>query len=260
MGRVYEFKGSTQAGHGGAQETAARASRGAQFVPPALGRQPNIFARLNKHQLAIVLACAERRKFAKGETVFAQGQPHEGVFVIESGILRTYYVAPNGREITLMYWQPGNLVGTPEVLGQTSYRWSGRTVTPTEVLQFKASILRSLIVQIPELALGIIEALEFKGKCFSAVIQMLGTMNVAERLAQALRTIADIHGRQTAEGIVVGAPFTHEALATMVGASRQWVTTALHKMEKKAILRLGRGGIVIARPERMEACDGGEIV
>lgn len=250
MGRVYELKGSTtQAVRRGTDETAAIALRGAQFVPPALGRQPNIFARLDKDQLEIVLACGERRRFAKGETVFAQGQPHEGVFVIERGILRTYYVAPNGREITLMYWQPGNLVGTPEVIGQSSYRWSGRAVTPTEVLAFKASMLRSLIVQMPELALGIIEALEFKGKCFSVVIQMLGTMNVAERLAQALRTIADIHGRQTDEGIVLSAPFTHEVLATMVGASRQWVTTELHKMEKKAILRLGRRGIVIAHPE-----------
>ena len=249
MGRVYEFKGGAQAANVDAGEAAVRASRGTGFVPPALGRQPNLFAGLGKDQLEIVLACGERRRFAKGETVFAQGRPHDGVFVIESGILRTYYVAPNGREITLMYWQPGNLVGTPEVVGHGVYRWSGRAVAPTEVLAFKSSTLRSLIVQIPELALGIIEALEFKGKCFSVVIQMLGTMNVAERLAQALKTIADIHGQQTAEGIVLGAPFTHEALATLVGASRQWVTTELHKMEKKAILRLGRRGIVIAHPE-----------
>jgi CRP/FNR family cyclic AMP-dependent transcriptional regulator len=231
MGRVYALK------------------PGAQPVPNSLGRQPNIFAQLNEHQLAIVLACAERRRFAKGETVFAQGQPHQGVFVIESGILRTYYVAPNGREITLMYWQPGNLVGTPEVLGQSVYRWSGVTMAATEVLAFKSPTLRSLIMQMPELSLGIIEALEFKGKCFSVVIQMLGTMNVAERLGQALRTIADIHGERTAEGIVLSAPFTHEALATLVGASRQWVTTELHNMEKKAILRTGRCGIVITRPE-----------
>lgn len=228
MGRVFEFEGSAAS---------------------ALGRQPNILARLNQAQLEIVLACAERRRFAKGETVFAQGQPHAGVFVIESGILRTYYVAPNGREITLMYWQPGNLVGTPEVVGQGVYRWSGTAVAPTEVLAFKCTTLRSLIAEMPEFALGIIEALEFKGKCFSVVIQMLGTMNVAERLAQALKTIADIHGQQGDDGIVIGAPFTHEALATLVGASRQWVTTELNNMEKKGSVRVGRHGIVITRPE-----------
>lgn len=250
MARVFEFRQPTQAvRRDRSAPDEARAAIGAQFVPPALGRQPNIFARLNQTQLDIVLACAERQRFAKGKTVFAQGRPHEGVFVIESGILRTYYVAPNGREITLMYWQPGNLVGTPEVVGQGVYRWSGIAVAPTEVLAFKCTTLRSLILQMPELALGIIEALEFKGKCFSVVIQMLGTMNVAERLGQALKTIADIHGQQTEEGIVLSAPFTHEAIATLVGASRQWVTMELHNLEKKSIVRVGRRGIVVIRPD-----------
>jgi CRP-like cAMP-binding protein len=249
MARVLEFKGlaKTSQRDDGPPLEASRPI-GPQLVPTVLGRQPNIFARLSPTQLDIVLACAERRRFAKGETMFAQGQPHQGVFVIESGILRTYYVAPNGREITLMYWQPGNLVGTPEVVGQGVYRWSGIAVAPTEVLAFKCTTLRSLIVQMPELALGIIEALEFKGKCFSVVIQMLGTMNVAERLGQALKTIADIHGQPTDEGIVLGAPFTHEAIATLVGASRQWVTTELHNLEKKSIVRVGRRGIVVLRP------------
>lgn len=248
MARVFEFKAELTSKQRRVKESPL-ASSDREAAPTALGRQPNILARLSHAQLEIVLACAERRRFAKGDTVFAQGQPHNGVFVIESGILRTYYVAPNGREITLMYWQPGNLVGTPEVVGQDVYRWSGLAMTPTEVLAFKCSTLRSLIAEIPAFALGIIEALEFKGKCFSVVIQMLGTMNVAERLAQALKTLADIHGKKGEDGIIIGAPFTHEALATLVGASRQWVTTELNNMERKGILRIQRRGIVITRVE-----------
>lgn len=250
MARVFEFKSGRQnARRRECVAAEARPVAGARFVPTVLGRQPNIFARLDKNQLDIVLACGERRRFAKGGIVFAQGQPNEDVFTIESGIMRTYYVAPNGREITLMYWQPGNLVGTPQVVGQSVYGWSGMAVVPTDVLAFKCGMLRSLIIKMPELALGIIEALEFKGKCFSVVIQMLGTLNVAERLGQALRTIADIHGEKSEDGIVIGAPFTHEAIATLVGASRQWVTTELHKLERKSVLRVGRRRIVIIRPE-----------
>ena len=101
----------------------------------------------------------------------------------------------------------------------------------------------------PELSLGLIEALEFKSKCSSMVIEMLSTMNVSERLSQALRNIAEVHGERTGEEIVLRAPFTHEALATMVGASRQWVTTELHNLEKRSILRIGRRRITIKRPD-----------
>ena len=189
-------------------------SRGAQRT---IGRQPNIFRLLSPNQMAIVLECAERLRIPKGAAVFAQGQRRTRVFVIESGIVRTFYSSPSGREFTLMYWQPGNLVGIPELLNEGIYRWSGVAVTPTTVLAFKCTLLRSLIVQMPELSLGLIEALEFKSKCSSMVIEMLATMSVAERLAQALRTIAEVHGETTAEGVRLRAPFTHEALASMVG-------------------------------------------
>lgn len=218
-------------------------------VQRTIGRQPSVFRRLTEDQRAIVLACAERRRIAKGAAVFAQGEPRASVFIIDRGIVRTFYTSPTGREFTLMYWQPGNLVGIPELLEEGIYRWSGFAVTPTDVLAFKCTILRSLVVQMPELSLGLIEALEFKSKCSSMVIEMLSTMNVSERLSQALRNIAEVHGERTGEEIVLRAPFTHEALATMVGASRQWVTTELHNLEKRSILRIGRRRITIKRPD-----------
>ena len=38
-------------------------------------------------------------------------------FSLNSGLIRTFYASPSGREITLAYWKPGNIVGTPTVLG-----------------------------------------------------------------------------------------------------------------------------------------------
>jgi CRP-like cAMP-binding protein len=214
-----------------------------------VGRQPNVLERLSDRQREIVVGCAQRRIFRRNETVFAQGQPHHAVFLLEAGIVRTYYTAPTGKEITLAYWQKGNLVGTPLVLGQGLYQWSGVAIAPTEALVFKGSTLRALIEQIPELALGLIEALEFKGRWFSAIVQMLGTMNVSERLCHLLRSLGDLYGIPGEDGIMLAAPFTHEVVAGMVGASRQWVTTELHTLQKRGAIRVGRRSIVIVKPE-----------
>ena len=64
----------------------------------------------------------------RGKTLFAQGERHHGVFLIENGLIRTFYTSPVGREITLAYWQPGNIVGTPQVLGSGTHMWSGIAV------------------------------------------------------------------------------------------------------------------------------------
>jgi CRP-like cAMP-binding protein len=216
-----------------------------------IGPQPNIFAGLNPRQVQIVTSCAEPCRLKKSDLLFMQGTAHSGVSIIQSGIIRTFFVAPKGREITLAYWRPGNLVGTPEVLSDGVHLWSGEAVVPTQVLVLKTSVLRSLIEEIPQFALRIIEALEFKGKCFSGMVQMLGTMTVSERIIEAIGTLVGVYGAREPEGIVLRAPFTHEAIANMVGASRQWVTVELHSLEKKGIIRVSNRAIVVLAPERL---------
>ena len=74
------------------------------------------------------MARGRLRCLTDNETLFAQGERHDGVFLIESGLIRTFYMSPAGREITLAYWQPGNIVGTPQVLGTGTHMWSGVAV------------------------------------------------------------------------------------------------------------------------------------
>ncbi len=71
------------------------------------------------------------------ETLFAQGARHDGVFLIESGLIRTFYISPSGREITLAYWQPGNIVGTPPVMSTGIHMWSGVASEDTRAIAFR---------------------------------------------------------------------------------------------------------------------------
>jgi CRP-like cAMP-binding protein len=94
-----------------------------------------------------------------------------------------------------------------------------------------------------------VEALEFKGKCLSAMVQMLGTRSVSERLAMLLCNLADLHGVPERDGIAIGPPFTHEAFAQMIGASRQWVTITLDRFQAEGVIRVGRCRTVLLRPD-----------
>jgi CRP-like cAMP-binding protein len=210
-------------------------------------RQPNILGKLTDAERAIVLRRGKRQRFARGQTLFAQGERHHGVFIVESGLIRTFYVSPSGREITLAYWTPGNIVGTPTVLGTGTYVWSGVAAEDTCVLAFQGNDLHSLIRKIPSFAIGMIEALEFKGKILSALVQMLGTRDVSERLAMLLSNLGETHGSREKNGISIGSPFTHEVFAQMVGASRQWVTVTLDRFQREGMIRVGRRKTLLLR-------------
>jgi CRP/FNR family transcriptional regulator, cyclic AMP receptor protein len=220
-------------------ELSAQTSQTAGFRP---AKQPNIFARLTAAQRNRVVARGVYLQLSEGETVFAQGEKHKGIYLVEHGLVR---------EITLAYWKSGNIVGTPQVFSTDLHQWSGIATTKSGVLFFRSEDLLQLIERIPALAIGLVEALEFKGKCLSALVQMLGTRSVAERLAMLLHNLAELHGIKEKDGIALGKPFTHEVLAQMVGASRQWVTMTLDRMRNEGLIRIGKGRMVILQPQKL---------
>lgn len=182
-----------------------------------------------------------------GSSVFLQGDQHEGIWLIENGIVRTFYAAPSGREITLAYWTAGHFVGGPEIFGGGQHIWSADVMQTCRLLYLPAGAIRSLIKTQPSFALCLIEGLVAKGKCYSALAQMLGTRSVVERLAQLLVILAENHGRRDGNRLFIERRITHDQIATIVGSTRQWVTMTLDKFQKKGIITVARQSIVIER-------------
>lgn len=222
----------------------------------ALGGGPSLFEALSPPEREIVLSHGKKRVFFRGQTLFNQGARHDGIFLIQTGRVRVFYTAPSEREITLAYWHPGNFVGGPNVFGDSVHQWSGVAVTDTSVVQLPGRALRKLVVEVPNLAIGLIEGLTFKGRCYSALAQMLGTRSITERLAHLLLHLVDLYGVKDDDGILIGAAFTHADIAHMVGATRQWVTISLKRMHEKDIVVSSKSRIIVRRPDLLEKMRG----
>jgi CRP-like cAMP-binding protein len=220
---------------------------------------PNLLARLTPNEYRKLQAASAVLNFRAGQHVFRQGDSHYGMFIILSGEVRTYYTGPSGREITLAYWAPGNFVGGPEIFGGGHHVWSGHAMRATKALHVRGQELRRLMTEIPGLAIGLVEALEHKGKCYSTMIHMLGTRSAAERLAQMLMLLAERDGRRTQAGVVIARRLTHEELAKMVGATRQWVTAMLERLTGQGMIDIHRTRIVILDEARLRRFAGCQI-
>jgi CRP/FNR family transcriptional regulator, cyclic AMP receptor protein len=205
--------------------------------------------RLSPPDLATVRGLGRTVRFARGETAFLQGAPHEGIFLIETGVVRSYYTAPSGREITLAYWTPGHFVGGPEIFRGGLHIWSVVAAEDSSLLYLSGASIRRLVEQMPPFAICLIEGLVAKSKCYSALVQMLGTRSATERLAQLLVILGEIYGKLEANRLVVQRKVTHDQLSLIVGVTRQWITTTLDRFQKKGIISVGRQTIVIERPD-----------
>jgi len=221
-----------------------------------MGGPPSLMEKLTIREREIVLKQGRRKVLSRGQTIFSQGAKHDGIFLIESGRIRVFYSSPLGREITLAYWHAGNFVGGPEVFDTGIHQWSGVASSNCSIVQLPGQELRTLATEIPNLAIGLIEGLAFKGKCYSALAQMLGTRSITQRLAHLLLHLMDLYGVEDPDGVVIAAAFTHADLAHMVGATRQWVTISLKRMQKKRIVLTKRSQIVVCLPNILEEMRG----
>lgn len=192
-----------------------------------------------------------RCTFSKGEGIFFQGDPHTGVWIIEQGRVRTYYAGPSGREITLAYWSPGHFVGGPEVFGRGRHVWSADAMQDCELLFLSGMSLQTLVRSVPDVAVGVIQGLVSKGKCYSALIQMLGTRSVSERLQQFLLILADTNGRHEGTSVIIERTITYEQIASIVGATRQWVTQSLEKLKSEGVVEISRTEITIHKLDKL---------
>lgn len=237
----------------------AAARKPALFLVETLGELDNgasFLKRLSPEEWRAVRIKGSSLTIDAGKMVFLQGDQHRGIWLIEEGIVRTFYAAPSGRQITLAYWTAGHFVGGPEIFGGGEHVWSADVLQTSRLLYLPASAIRGLINTQPPFALCIIEGLIAKGKCYSALAQMLGTRSVVERLTQLLIILASTYGRRENSRLIIERKLTHEQIASMVGATRQWVTMTLDRLQKRGIISVTRQMIVIERYDALVAEDG----
>lgn len=192
-----------------------------------------------------------------GDSIFHQGDAHNGIFLIEKGRVRSFYAGPSGKEITLAYWTPGHFIGGPEVFGGGTHMWSAVAVERTRLAYYPGPAIRMLVRTIPAFAECLIEGLVAKGRCYSALVQMLGTRSVTERLAQVLLILAEIDRKPASRRLQVSRRITHDQLASVVGSTRQWVTSTLARFQRAGLIEIERKAIAIVDPAGLRCARGG---
>ena len=217
------------------------------------GRSPRFFDRLTEAQRQAVSSSSRPIRVKRGELLFRQASPHGGIYIIRKGRIRTFFVAPNGREITLGYWSASHFVGGPEVFGGGAHVWSGMAMLDSEVLHLDRPQLVLLIQEIPSFAMALIEGLVFKGQCFSSLVQMLGTRSASSRLAHMLLNLSEIHGRDVASETWIMRTFTHDELASMIGVTRQWVSITLKKFRDDGVIRSDGRRLIVTDSQKLRA-------
>lgn len=206
---------------------------------------PDLLTRLHPATRADVLAIGLRRDYRAGDHLFRQGDPHDGVFLIESGVVKSFYVSEGGRDLTLGFWTQGHYVGAPQMYGGGCHAWTSVATAPTRCLWLPGLELRALSLRHADLAVALVDALVHKSQCYCALLQLLATHSMRARLARLLAMLATGHEHAAID-------LSHAELAAMIGSTRQWVSMSMARFVGEGLVQAESSGTYrVADPARL---------
>lgn len=190
--------------------------------------------------------------YPKGHVIFAAGDMADRVYLIESGWVKIYRLSADGRRVTVgSIRSPGELMGLAETLWGGERTCFAGAISNVSLVVVRKNKFEELLATHPFLALKVAKLLGARMREAEQIIQEMVCWQAPGRLALTLLKVGERCGIKTRDGIKIDLLLTHEELASMVGASRQTVTTLLNTFkQEKSIAYEGRF-IKIIDPERL---------
>jgi CRP/FNR family transcriptional regulator, cyclic AMP receptor protein len=203
---------------------------------PSFFRKFTLFAELDDRELASIAAVAKPRRHAKDDVVFHADESGDIFCLIREGRVKVTMISPEGKEIILSMLGPGDFFGEMALLDDEP---RSATVVATEPLELM-TIWRSDFLQILSenfsITRKVLAELSRRLRSASNRIESLATMDVYGRLARFFLDLARQNGKSLDNGYVAVHRPTHQAIANMIGTSRETVSRLIHDLMRQGLL------------------------
>jgi len=143
--------------------------------------ESRLFGSLSPEELKLLEETAERIAFPPETVVFHEGEPGNGIYVVESGAVRISALVAGGERRVLARVGPGDFFGEMAVLDEEPRSASATVEGNTTVRFIPRSALLELIERSPRLAVSLVREFSLRMRDFNQ--QYIREVLEAERLA-----------------------------------------------------------------------------
>ncbi|MBN9065510.1 MAG: Crp/Fnr family transcriptional regulator [Rhizobiales bacterium] len=212
-----------------------------------------IFRSLPGEALDEVRRAASRRRLARKEVLYHQGDAAGTFYVVIVRRLRATQTTEEGNQIALRYLGPGELAGYAALAEIPSYPGTVVAVEDTHLFVWPTGIMRELMGRHPQIAINAVAVLGARYQETQIRLRELSTETVERRIAHALLRLARQAGRRTARGTEICFPLSRQDIAELAGTTLHTVSRTLSAWEKDAIVLSAHRHIVVCLPEALAA-------
>lgn len=192
-----------------------------------------------------LLRAATASEFAAGDIVFEPDSNPKFVYILQSGLVRTYRVSTRGEEVTFGYIRSGEVFGELAALSDKPRESFAVAVEPSRVIKIDRGTFRAVLSASPQTVLSVATQIEDRFKEIESRVEDLVFRSARSRLARVLLRLGDEFGEGDDSAVRIGLRATHAELATLAGTSRPTVSITLGEFEADGIIVRDDGHIRI---------------
>jgi len=190
-----------------------------------------------------VVRVARRRRFARNEVIFHEGDPGDTLHLVAKGHVAVRVTTPLGDVATLRVLRPGDFFGELALISPGPRNATAIAIDPVETLALHRDQLDELRAGDGAVDRVIIEALVAEVRRLAVQVVDALYVPVDKRIWR--RVLELMHVFEGREAASVRIPLTQEELAQIVGTTRPTLNRALKQAEGAGAVRLSRGGLEV---------------
>lgn len=216
-------------------------------------RRVPLFTDLTERELELLADRALSRRYQPGETIFSEGDPCEGLYVVQTGSVKIFNTSASGREQVLHVEKAGNSLAELPVFDGGNYPASTAAVGKCTLLFISKKDVRALCLERPEVSLKLLKVVSARLRQLVGIIEELSFTTVRSRLASWLAQEAKARGRKASHGIEFTMGVSNQELAFQIGTVRELVSRNLSHFQSEGILKVEGRRVIIQDMGALEA-------
>jgi CRP/FNR family transcriptional regulator len=204
-------------------------------------RTTPLFAGLVEEQLLQVRQIAVDRFYARGKTIFLEGDPGDGFYIVADGKVKIFKVSAEGKEQILHIYGSGHPFGEVPVFSGQKFPATAMALLKSHLLFFPRAAFIRLIGDNPSLSLNMLAVLSMRLREFTVQIENLSLKEVPGRLASYLIYLS----QEQQDSQKVTLPISKGQLASLLGTIPETLSRILGKMSNQALIDVNGGEIIL---------------
>lgn len=183
--------------------------------------------------------------FKKKSIILRSGTIPREVFYIKKGYSKAYAVSPEGEELTMIIFQPGDFFPLISTMESKKVNYYIEAMTDLELIRVPRIKFIEFLKNREDLLSDFTMRLTARFEGVLLRMQYLVFGSASQKLASILVILAERFGREVKDTVIVKAPLTHKDLASLVGITRETTTLILKQLVKEGFIEIVKKQIVV---------------